>query len=373
MHIMTEVYMKRDAFLNFIIISSALLIGAVILWLFGKYILACLVPFIIAYLVSLGIKPLAAFVSEKTRLKHSFCAAVLIIIAIVVLSAAATWLISALVTEGRGLAVYIGEKLSEEDNFLRRAFDWFQDIKGRFHFGKGETGEVSESVYSALTSVAESGLSQISSGLGTFAAKFIGGLPSFIFGLITTVIALFYICLDRGGLRDEFELFAGTKAAGKLSTVKSRVLSAFGKYFKSYMIIMLVTFAQLLLGFVILRVEYALVLAFIIAIIDLLPVLGSGTVLVPWGIISLIFGDIRRGAGLIILWLIMYIVRQIIEPHIIGSVMGIHPLVSLFSVYVGFVLFGVGGMIFVPILVYFAKIIATEKNQMNSGRRPKPR
>lgn len=355
--------MKRDAFINFIIISSAFLLGALILWLFGKYILACLVPFIIAYIISLGIKPLAGLISSRLKLKHGFCAAVLIILSIVILSAGVTLLISALVNEGRGLIVYMGEKFSEEDNFLRRAFEWVENMKTRFHFGAKGSGnnEMGDSVYSALTGIVESGLAQVSSALGSFAAKFIGGLPAFIFGLVTSVIALFYLCMDRGGLRAEFALLAGERVSCGTEKFKTKVLSAFGKYFKSYMIIMLVTFSELLLGFVILRVEYALVLAFIIALIDLLPVLGAGTVLLPWGILSLIFGNIRLGVGLIVLWLIMYILRQILEPHIIGSVMGIHPLISLFSVYVGFVLFGVGGIFFVPMLVYFAKIIASER------------
>lgn len=349
--------MKKDALINFIIVSLALILGSVLLWFFAKYIFACLVPFIAAYLISLGVKPCAAFLSKKLHIKYGFCSAVLICAVITALTAGASWLISALVSQGRGLAVYLAEKLGEEDNFLRRVFEMAEDLKSFFSFRTQGAGspELAESLYSALIDVAERGFSHISSSLASFATSFIGGMPSFIFGVITTLIALFYICADKGSAKREISLLIGERALAAAEKFKVKVLFAAGKYVKSYMLIMLVTFSELLLGFVALRVEYALVLAFIIALVDLLPVLGAGTVLVPWSIFSFVLSDVRRGVGLLVLWLIMYVVRQFIEPRIIGSAMGINPLVSLFFVYAGFVLFGVLGIFLFPIMVYLVK------------------
>ncbi len=127
------------------------------------------------------------------------------------------------------------------------------------------------------------------------------------------------------------------------------------KYVKAYAILMAVTFAELALGLSILRVDKAILVAALIAVIDLLPVLGTGGVMVPWIIVELIKGNIPFAIGLAVLYLIIIIVRNILEPKLIGKQIGLHPLVMLICMYVGLKLFGFIGLFALPVAVVIAK------------------
>ena len=112
---------------------------------------------------------------------------------------------------------------------------------------------------------------------------------------------------------------------------------------------MVITFAVILIGLMLMRIRYALLMAFIISLLDALPVIGIGIILVPWGIWSLITGEMGIGIGLLILYAVSAIVRQIAEPRIVGKSLGIHPLVTILLMYVGYTLFGLAGLIFLPV------------------------
>ena len=111
---------------------------------------------------------------------------------------------------------------------------------------------------------------------------------------------------------------------------------------------MLLTFFEVLIGLLILKKDYAFLISLGIAAVDLLPLLGAGSVLLPWAIVSFIMRDTQTAMGLLILYGIIVVVRQIAEPRIVGSSIGISPIASLFSMYVGLKLFGLIGMILGP-------------------------
>ena len=113
---------------------------------------------------------------------------------------------------------------------------------------------------------------------------------------------------------------------------------------------MLITFIIMLFGFLVLGVKYAVLFAFIVALLDALPLIGVGTVLVPWSIYQIIFGNVRLGIALIILFVIHQIIRQFTEPKIVGKNLGIHPVLSLILLYSGYVLFGILGLVLIPLL-----------------------
>ena len=121
-------------------------------------------------------------------------------------------------------------------------------------------------------------------------------------------------------------------------------------------LLFLITFVELFVGFLILQVDYAFVLAILIAFVDFLPVLGTGAILAPWGIIALLTKNYFLGIGIIVLFVVMTVIRQIIEPKIVGKSLGVHPILTLIAIYLGYKLFGIVGMIFLPIaaLVFFS-------------------
>jgi sporulation integral membrane protein YtvI len=133
--------------------------------------------------------------------------------------------------------------------------------------------------------------------------------------------------------------------------IKGYAFSAFIKYLRGIAIILCINFAELLTGFLILDVQYAFLLALAIALIDALPAIGTGIILMPWSLVELIAGNYKKGISLFVLYLIILIVRQIIEPKIMSSSFGTNPVLTLIGMYAGLRLFGIAGMVLVPIFL----------------------
>ena len=141
-----------------------------------------------------------------------------------------------------------------------------------------------------------------------------------------------------------------------MPSVKKRVCGTAAKYLRAYVLLLLLTFGELFVGFLILKVPYPLLIALLVALVDILPILGVGTVLLPWAIIEIaITKDIFTGIGLIIVYLIITVVRQITEPKVVAGSLGLHPLITIISMYAGFKLLGILGMIVGPMTALAVK------------------
>lgn len=124
---------------------------------------------------------------------------------------------------------------------------------------------------------------------------------------------------------------------------------------RSYLLIMFITFVELSIGLVLLKVDYAILLAAIISLVDILPVIGTGTILIPWGLISLIMGQTGFGIAILVLYVVITVIRNILEPRIIGKRIGLHPLVTLIFMYLGLHVMGIVGMFVFPLAVILLK------------------
>ena len=124
---------------------------------------------------------------------------------------------------------------------------------------------------------------------------------------------------------------------------------------------MLIVFGFMLTGLLVLKVKYAILLALIFSVLDLLPLVGVGTFIVPWSIFEIVWGELWRGIGLIILLVVTELVRNLLEPRIVGRNLGIHPIVSLALIYASFSVFGVLGLFLVPLLTVIFNV-AVNKN-----------
>ena len=129
----------------------------------------------------------------------------------------------------------------------------------------------------------------------------------------------------------------------------------------SYALLSVICFVELMIGFKIFGIQDAVFIALLIAIFDVLPVVGSGGILVPWGLIQLAMGDPFVGIGLVILWIVIVVVRQVLEPKIVGSQVGLYPLVTVATLYIGLQLMGGLGLIVAPVYVLVCKKLREEK------------
>ena len=179
----------------------------------------------------------------------------------------------------------------------------------------------------------------------------ISSMPSIFIFFAAAVISCVLFCSDMPSIRIFLREFLPCHFRRIALEIKRFSSATLLRMLKAYTIIMLITFCELAIGLYLFKIENPLTKAALIAIIDVLPVLGCGTVLLPWALFSAIGGNIALGVKLAVLYLIIACVRQFAEPKIIGSNIGMNPLLTLVSVYVGFKISGITGMFVFPILV----------------------
>ena len=180
--------------------------------------------------------------------------------------------------------------------------------------------------------------------------------------MFTAFFICFFMLKDKNIIVSFLKSTLNKNVYDSLIKAKRTTFSVAGKYLKAQLLMVFTTFLLLLIGFFILNVEYALLLAFLISLVDAIPILGTGTILIPWAVISLISKKSALGWGLLSLYGVCALTRQIAEPKIIGNKLGIHPLISIISIYVGVQLFGLWGLIIGPISAVLLKNLLPAKN-----------
>jgi sporulation integral membrane protein YtvI len=174
-------------------------------------------------------------------------------------------------------------------------------------------------------------------------------IPNAIIQIVITVVSSFYIAIDYRKVLDFFvSLLPGSKRGMLLDTLQY-MRSAVVVYIKSYTIIFFMTFAELAIGLALLKIRYAVPVAMSIAVFDLMPVLGTGGILLPWIVISALLGDFGRAIGIAVLYIVITAVRNTVEPRLVGDQIGLHPLATLVAMILGLKLIGLLGMFLFPV------------------------
>ncbi len=311
-------------------------IAALAVFIFFKYLFSVILPFVLGFLLSLLLRPAMRLIRFRTNLSRKIISALLVSVcgAFVFFI---LYLISArLYNEGRELVTRLSSNMQGDTLVSLRNIP----------------------IISSLISAAENtGIDVLKTAGHFFEEKIpslVGGiaefLPNLIFFFAAFVFSAVYFLSDY----DKIRAFCREKMSGgafsKLGFIKRRGINALCGFLKGYFIIMMITFAELFVGLLILGVNYALLTASVAAVVDILPILGVGTVLLPWALYEFSVGNAVRAGGLCVLFIIISGVRQFLEPAVLGKKVGLHPLFSMFSMYLGFKLFGFVGMLFFPFL-----------------------
>lgn len=175
-------------------------------------------------------------------------------------------------------------------------------------------------------------------------------LPTMFVNIIITIVVSFFCVVDYYKITAFLMRQLPKAAADMVFKVKNKGVDVIFKFGKAYAILMSLTFVELWLGLSLLRIENAFLIALVTCVVDILPILGTGTVLIPWGVANLILGHYPLGAGLLILYLIITVIRQSLEPRIVGKQIGLYPLIALICMFVGGALFGFLGLFGLPIM-----------------------
>ncbi len=181
------------------------------------------------------------------------------------------------------------------------------------------------------------------------------GIPSFIIAFVIGCLAGFYMLFDYDKIFGFFEKQFSKKTTKIVKIFNTNVLFSIFKMVMSYAVLSVVCFVEIVVGFYVMGVEDAWFLAFLIAIFDVLPILGSGGILVPWSIIGFLTGNSVIGFGMLLLWGIIVVVRQVLEPRIVGSQIGLHPLITVMALFIGLKTMGGLGLLMGPLYVIVCK------------------
>lgn len=351
---------ERTASVLFCIICAGALI-----YFAGKYVVGFALPFVFAWLISAAALQASSRISKKLKIPERLCTSLCVLVLLALIFILAALAVNRAIVELGRLISELGNEHSDElQNMLSSAFAYFDELGSRMPLihRLREMEELSaffEGLDGVLGSAVGSFISKITAEIPSFAASIVKALPSFLLSFAVAVISSFYFALDRERVGKFFVSLTPRSWRRHLPELRRKAGRAAAGYIKAYLIILFMTFCELFIGFSLLRVDYAFLLAAVIAVVDILPVLGVGTVLIPWAAIAFIEKDMQLGFGILILYGVIVIVRQFAEPRIVGGTLGIHPLVTLAAMYLGFRLFGVAGMIIGPILALFARAIAS--------------
>lgn len=317
----------------------------VIIYFVMKYVAVWTLPFIIGLIAAIVLQRPVAFLTEKTKMPRTFWSILLVLLVLCFLFAVIAVLAWRLVAQAEGFASWLTGLVPDIKQTFTDVSNWFSSITQKLPV------DVSNALQNAPGTIFEAIITALTSFVTSFANGVLTQGPGILISAIFSVVASCYITKDYRKITNFILNQLSDKKKEIVINTKKLFVTNILKMLRGYIIIMCITFMEIFIGLSILKVRYAGILALIIAVLDILPVIGTGTVLIPWGIISLLMGNIWLGIGLLILYIAITVIRNIIEPRIIGQQVGLPPIVTLISMYVGLKTFGVIGMMVAPVSV----------------------
>ena len=313
-------------------------------------------PFLISFIISLFIEPAIKFFMNKLKWTRKISAVFVITFSFVLLVAFISWGAITLFNES-------GKLLEGADGYFENAKSLVNNISNN----EFVMNKLPEDLRNKLKSSEDDYINSITNWIVQTLNKireWIVRVPKLITSIFFAIGALYFICIDKIYMIDQVEHHLPDRWTKKLSIHIREIVKSIGNYLKAEGILVFISFIISLIGLTIfkiigLNVQYPLIIALAICFVDALPILGSGTFMIPWGFIESIKGDFILAVSIILLWITMTVIRNIVEPRIISNKLGIHPVFTLISMYTGFKLIGVGGMIVGPIFLIIVKEIYT--------------
>ena len=364
---------------SFIINTVFVVVIVGLFYLAIKYALGIVWPFVVAFFLAMLLQRPVNFLSTKTPLKRGISSVIMVLFVLVIVGSILGLIIGRIVIELKGFFDYLLIKMEDAPAFVDQIQAWLSDT---FSFLPKSLHEsimtATENFLNRLMGIeakasadaiqAESSgidFSLLSSPLGAVwgTAK---QIPMIAVGVLVCVVSCCFMTTDYRTLRDMILSQLSQKRQSAVIRTKQVTFSTLGKMGKAYSIILFVTFMEMLLGLSFLKLihvydsGYIFAIAFITAVVDIIPVLGTGTILIPWALWSLFTGDVGLGIGLLVVYAIISVIRQVIEPKLVASQLGLPPFVTIMAMYIGSQLFGFVGLFLLPITIMLLKVLNDE-------------
>lgn len=325
--------------IKLLLVLAATLAG---IYLFGRAALLTL-PFLIGLSLAVMLKRPLQFLNRRMRISKTIGAGISVAFVVIVICSILGVLLFTLYVEMRGVIVQLPQFYNKFVVYAEKLIDYLGS-----EYDEWITPEIMEEFETLVHKLRDAVLSlinRITRGVWHTAIS----VPQAFIGFMMMFFSTFFFLRDR----EEMELFIEREIpvswTANVVRAKNELFNSLFAYVRAILILAAITFFELIIGFAILDVRYGILIAFICAVLDALPAIGTGWVLTPWGIICIALGNYKLGIGLLVLYFITWIVRQLLEPRIVGGQIGMHPLIILFAMYLGMQFFGVIGLLAGPL------------------------
>lgn len=347
---------RRDNIQNFTDFFKLLKLAvyATTIYFAVKYALPVIFPFLFGLsIAALVQKPAALLASRIPRLSKRLCCVIMTASIMLISTMLIVFALCSIFSGAMEFCPSIPEYLAQAENFVSRAAQ------------TENSGEIS--AWGRFVSFAAMGLEwcidfisenykQYLPSVLSSSTKLISGLPSFVTAAVFGIISAFFACGSFDKIIGTIKSYLPPKANSIISLITQTTVRTITSLLKTYGTLMLITFSELTLGFIIMHllgcgIGNILTAALVISFIDILPILGTGTVLIPWGLFEIITGNEMQGIMLLIIFGVIGIVRNFLEPKFMGNNLELHPFFTLASIYIGGKLFGASGLVILPLSI----------------------
>jgi sporulation integral membrane protein YtvI len=337
--------MKQGKFITYVKIIINFIFAilvALFLMLVLPRILKFFLPFVIGWIVAMIANPLVQFLEKKVKIVRKHSSAIIIAMVILIIVGAATLLTVVIVKEAKGLMNDVPEIVETVKEQFEQASRYID--KATAPLPDNIQAAISNAIDGLDNSVSEymnrNDLLSVSS-----AGNLVGNVAEGFLAVIVTILSAYFFAAGRNELTAALRRKLPESIQNYWRLIFDNFKSAFGGYFKAQFKIMLVLTVIMFIGFEILQVGYSFLFAIGIAFLDLLPVFGTGAILWPWAIMDMLSGNYFRAIGLVVIYLICQIVKQVLQPKMVGDSIGLHPLATLIFMYIGYRFYGILGII----------------------------
>lgn len=342
---------KEEKRRGFLINCAYYAVIAVILWFLAKYVIGWLLPFLIAFFIAALVQPVVAFLHRRLHINRRLGGVLTVLVFALAFGALVTFAVTKIVGEltavSRMLPQLLGQLALALERITAGVSGYLDTLPS--NMAQGLAGAL-QNLSGELTR-----LSSLSSGVVSLFYSVVTRVPTFLLTFIITIVAACFMSMDYAKIRAFVMRQLPKKAQAYMVDIKNYFFVTVFRLLRAYLTLMLITFVELSVGLTLFRIPHSVVIAAMISVVDILPILGTGTVMIPWALVALITGQVYLGLCLVALYAVVTVVRNILEPKIVGDRIGLYPLITLIAMFVGLKVFGVAGMFLLPITIIIVK------------------
>lgn len=323
------------------------IIISILLFLVAAYfILPVSLPLVAALLTALILTPAVNALQRKTKIKRNVAVMLVFTVFVVFIGLSGYYIATKAITQGTQIVENSPQYISDINrawlNFQRNLEEKYENLPP----------ELVQEINITVTNTLSDLRSNISDrNLIQDITSLISSIPGYLVTFLVYLIALFLFMLELPRLREKLYSYLSERTKEKVNFMTSRLSYVIWGFFKAQFLVSIIIFIVTLIGLLFIAPEVALLMAFIIWLIDFVPIIGSIVILAPWAIFQLIVGDVSTGSKLLILAAVLLIIRRTVEPKVMGKHIGLSPLATLIAMYLGLMLFGVIGFVIGPLIV----------------------